>query len=89
MIKITKAVYIENYVIALEFSDEKYTHYDFSSLTQKEGSLVEPLKDESYFKEFFLELGAICWKNGLELSPHSLYQKSKDAGSLFEANSAA
>jgi len=89
MIKIIKAVYVEDYVVTLEFSDEKFTHYDFVSLVAKDGLLVQALKDKDYFKEFFLELGAICWKNGLELSPHSLYEKAKDTGLLFEVDSVA
>jgi len=34
-----------------------------------------PLKDDEYFKQFFLELGALCWRNGLELCPDSIHQK--------------
>jgi len=86
MIKIIKATYVEGYTIALEFSDGKYAVYDFSSLVAKKGSLVQPLRDKAYFKAFFLEMGAMCWKNGLELSPHALYENAKEQGLLSEAN---
>jgi len=84
MIKIIKATYLNDYTITLAFSDDKCVHYDFSYIVDKEGILAQPLKDKTYFKTFFLELGAICWKNGLELSPHSIYAKAKDAGTLHD-----
>ena len=89
MIKIIKSTYLNDYTIRLEFSDDKYVHYDFSYIVNKEGTLVQPLRDKMYFKTFFLELGAICWKNGLELSPHSLYAKAREADILHDIEAVA
>jgi hypothetical protein len=89
MIKIIKATYIEEYSIKLEFSDNTFSAFDFSYLLTKNTSLTNPLRDRDYFKEFFLELGALCWKNGLQLSPSSLYQKAKESGKLQKSEIAA
>ncbi len=83
MIKIVNAQYLNDYVVKLEFSDNSFSNFDFSYLLEKNTELTNPLKDLDYFKSFFLELGAICWKNGLELSPESLYQKAKITNKLY------
>ena len=89
MIKIIKATYKENYTIKLEFSDHHFSDVDFSYLLSHKTQLTNPLNEKSYFKDFFLELGALCWKNGLELSPSSLYQELKASGRLQKNSIAA
>ena len=75
MIKIIQAHYVEQRIVRLCFSDNSYGDYDLQPLIDRKTELTIPLEDAVYFKQFFLELGALCWKNGLELSPSSIYQK--------------
>lgn len=75
MIKITQAHYVHEKVLRLTFSDNSYGHYDLQPLLNRQTELVVPLNDELYFKQFYLELGALCWRNGLELSPGNIYRK--------------
>ena len=89
MIKITKATYLRDHKIKLEFSDNSFSDFDFSYLLQKDTSLTNPLKNKNYFKDFFLELGGLCWRNRLSLSPSSLYKKAKEAGTLHRRKEAA
>lgn len=89
MIKIVHASYLGNKVIRLQFSDQSWGDYDLQPLIEKQTELVLPLQDEGYFSQFFLELGALCWKNGLELSPGSLYRKLKESGELRVGSEAA
>jgi len=35
---------------------------------------IEALRDENFFKLLFVDVGAWCWPNGLELSPARLYE---------------
>lgn len=75
MIKITQAHYLQQRVLRLHFSDNSYGDYDLQPLCDRQTELVIPLNDETYFKQFFLELGALCWRNGLELSPSNIHRK--------------
>lgn len=75
MIKITQAQYLQKKVLRLHFSDNAYGDYDLQSLCDRQTELVTSLNDETYFKQFFLELGTLCWRNGLELSPSNIHRK--------------
>ena len=82
MIKIVKAEYLEHKIIRLWFSDQTVGDYDLQPLLDKQTEIVTPLQDDVYFKQFFLELGALCWKNGLELSPGNIHCKLSEQGKL-------
>ncbi|MFZ4860196.1 MAG: DUF2442 domain-containing protein [Desulfuromonadaceae bacterium] len=75
MIKITHAHHVHEKVLRLTFSDNSYGDYDLQPLINRQTELVVPLNDELYFKQFYLELGALCWRNGLELSPSNIHRK--------------
>ena len=82
MIKILKAEHSERKVIRVLFSDHSWGEYDLQPLIDRQTELVAPLQDDDYFSQYFLELGALCWKNGLELSPRSIYEKLQEQGKL-------
>ncbi len=82
MIKITKATHLDDFVIELEFSDGTRGEYDLRDTLQRPSPLTESLRDVQEFKKFFLDLGALCWPNGLELSPSAIHQKLEKAGKL-------
>ena len=46
------------------------------------------MADEGTFSRFFVELGALAWNNGFELSAESLYRRAKDAGTLRRGRAA-
>ena len=73
MIKLTHAKYANNFKVLLTFSDGHEAIFDGKQLLKNEGPLLEALRDENYFKRVFIDAGALCWPNGLELSPHKLY----------------
>ena len=75
MIKIIRAQYVQQKILRLYFSDNSYGDYDLQPLLARQTELVIPLNDEPYFKQFYLELGALCWRNGLELSPGNIHRK--------------
>ena len=82
MIKIVKAEYARDYRVDLTFSDGARGTYDAAALVTRATVLTRPLQDKARFREFFLELGALCWKNGLELSPAALYAELAAQGVL-------
>ena len=77
MIKVIEARYLGDFQVALNFSNGKEGVFDGRALLERSGSLLEPLRNENYFQRFFIDAGALCWPNGLELSPARLYETSK------------
>jgi len=88
MIKILRAKAIGDRVIRLEFSDGSMGDYDLTELISRDTEMVRPLRNPILFADFFLELGALCWRNGFELSAASLHRKLAERGSLRRADAA-
>ena len=74
MIKLTEARYQSAFQVALRFSDGKEGIFDGRELLKRSGPLLEPLRDETFFKRVFIDAGALSWPNGLELSPVRLHE---------------
>jgi hypothetical protein len=89
MIKITQAHRTADHTIHLVFSDGTSADMDFSYLLEKGTVLTDALKDDRFFASFFLELGALCWPNGLEFSPQALHQRAEELGVLVRPENAA
>ncbi len=72
---IIQAQYVQKKTLRLYFSDNSWGIMIYNPQIDRQTELVIPLNDESFFKQFFLELGALCWRNGLELSPGNIHKK--------------
>jgi hypothetical protein len=72
-VKVLSSRYQGNYQVLLNFSDGAEGIFDGHALLQRSGPLLEPLRDETYFRRLFINAGALCWPNGLELSPARLH----------------
>ena len=75
MINIIQAEYLKDRIIQLHFSDESWGNYDLQALIDKQSTLVKSLEIDTFFKGFYLETGALCWCNGLALSPGNIHRK--------------
>ena len=64
--------YVDNYTYHIEFADGVRGDVDFSKYLDK-GVIFAPLKDQRYFKSAHVEGGTICWPNGADVSPETLY----------------
>lgn len=84
MIKIVQAVYQAGVEIKLRFSDGSFGVMDFSEMLSHKTSLTRALDDTAFFQRFFIELGALCWPNGLEFSAGSLYKRLEESGKLVK-----
>jgi hypothetical protein len=60
MIKIVQADFVQDKVIRISFSDGTGGDYDLAPLIACGTEMVNPLEDETYFRRFFLALGALC-----------------------------
>jgi len=87
MIKILRARCANDFVIRLEFSDGTFGDYDVAPLLARDTPLTEQLRDPERFQRFFIDLGAFCWPNGLELSPGAIHARLRDAGALRSQSS--
>ena len=77
MIKLVEAHYLGEFRVRLTFSNGQEGVFDGHALLKKTGPLLEPLQDESYFNRLFIDAGALCWPNGLELSPARLFESCR------------
>lgn len=69
---VIRAEYRGGYRIHVTFNDNSEKIIDFRSWL--EGPVFEPLKDQDYFKRFFLDGGTVVWPNGADVAPETLYE---------------
>lgn len=89
MIKLVHAKWVGDSKLSLAFSDGSQGIYNFDALLAKNTELTLPLQNTALFQRFFLELGALCWPNGLEFSASKLHSELAAAGALLNAEHAA
>ena len=70
--------------VLLTFDNKEVRVFDMQLYIDR-SSFFKQLEDEEYFKTVRVSLGSIQWKNGQDLSPHTLYSKSKLISSLSES----
>ena len=85
MTKIVRAKYLHDLVLEVEFADGMAGEYDLAPLFARDTVLTRPWADPEYFKRFMIELGALGWPNGLELSPQTIRQRIEELGKLHRA----
>lgn len=89
MIKIVKVEPASDFVLRLEFSDGMAGEYDLRPLVERATELTRPLGEPEFFSSVFLELGALAWRNGFELSPSAVYRELSEKGALRRVRSVA
>ena len=73
MIKVLNANLTDAFKLDLDFSDHTHGVFDANQyLANRSGPLLDKLRDSTYFNRFFIDAGALCWPNGLEISPARL-----------------
>lgn len=78
MIKILSLKPAGGFLLEITFSNGETAHFEGADyLHRRSGSLLEPLRQLDFFNACFVDSGALCWPNGLELSAHRVYEVSK------------
>lgn len=78
MIKVLNAHLLDAFRLELDFSDHTQGVFDAGAyLGTRSGPLLDQLRDPAYFSRFFIDAGALCWPNGLELSPAKVHELAK------------
>ena len=74
MITLLDVKTIAPHQLDLSFSDHSHGVFDGAHyLSSRQGPLLENLRDPAYFARCFVDAGALCWPNGLELSAARLH----------------
>lgn len=89
MIKLIAVEPKNGYKLLLRFSDESWGVHDFSVYAERATKMTTELRDPVFFARHYLELGALAWPNGFDLSAGSLHKKLQEAGELHYNNKVA
>lgn len=78
LVDVVNAEYINEYKIKIKFEDGKEGLVDFKEYLGKK-NIFSDLINVAFFKKFYVnnELGTICWPNGADIAPETLYLKLK------------
>jgi len=68
---VVEAKYSGGHRIHVVFDDGSSNTIDFSQWFND--PVFEPLKDEAYFRRFFIDGGTVSWPNGADIAPETLY----------------
>jgi hypothetical protein len=82
MIKLVSIRPAGDSALDLGFSDGAAGRWSADALIARDTDLTRPLADPAYFRRVFIEAGALCWPNGLELSATGLHRRLEEAGKL-------
>jgi hypothetical protein len=85
MVKVVSIEWQGDFRLRFVFSDGTEGVHDLADLVREEGPMVEPLRDQGYFRRVFLGDSAPTWPNGFDLSPGWLRQEVEKAGGLTRA----
>ncbi len=72
MPSVISAAYRGGFRIHLTFNDLSERTVDFRRWLG--GPVFEALKDEAYFRRFFVDGGTVVWPNGADIAPEILYE---------------
>ena len=89
MIKLTSIEPRNDRCLLLRFSDGAWGIFDFTPFVAAGTAMTEPLRKPASFSNAFIELGALAWPNGFELSAESLHRRLGEAGALQRGTAAA
>ena len=82
MVDVLNLKALDGHRLWLRFSDGSEGVRDLSDIIAAGGPMVEPLREQDYFKRVFIEMGAPTWPNSFDLDPIQLYMELRDAKAL-------
>ena len=68
---VVKAEYRGDYQLRLSFNDGTSKTVNFEPWL--EGPILQPLRDQRHFREFFVADSTVCWPNGADMALETLY----------------
>jgi hypothetical protein len=71
--RIIKLTALPHFRLDIEFEDGAAGTIDLSS--ELYGPMFEPLRDDAFFRSAYLdEYGVVCWPNGADYAPDTMYE---------------
>ena len=83
---VIRATYEGDFRIRLTFHDNLQGTLDLHAWL--EGPVFEPLKDRTYFQQFFIDGGTVAWPNGADIAPETLYEAVQHSTAAQQAAAA-
>lgn len=75
MHSVTKVDVLENYLLQITFDNDETRVFDTTPYLDK--GVFKRLKDKTVFKRAYVQWDTVCWPGDLDISPETLYIKSK------------
>lgn len=77
MMYVTGVSYVGDYKIRVRFNDNYEGIVDLQQVIETDHRpIFRELEDMSLFKDFYLEMDTVVWKNGLDLAPEFLRERA-------------
>lgn len=77
-IKVKSVRPLDAHKLWIRFNTDEEKIFDFTPLL--EYPAYKPLKDESIFKEAYVDFGTVVWNDGdIDIAPEQLYEKGVEA----------
>lgn len=73
--RVIRADYDAKFRIRVAFDDGVEATIDFAPWLV--GPIFEPLRSIEYFRRFLIDGGTVCWPNGADIAPETLYDKAR------------
>ncbi len=81
MMKLTRVKALKGHQLECTFQNGETVVYDMGYVLETNTPMLDPLKDESFFRQVFLESGAPVWPNGYDLCPDAIWMRAVHAKS--------
>ena len=75
----------DNFSLTCEMENGEIYLYDMSFLKEEEGEMIEPLRDVGFFKQVWVDYGALEWPNGYGIHGNTVVRE----GTLLKKKMAA
>ena len=82
IVKVVKLKALDDYRLWVRFSDDTEGVRDFSDMIADGGPMVEPLRDQIFFKKAYISFGVPSWPNGFAMDAINLHMEMEKAGTL-------
>lgn len=82
MVKVVKLKPLDGHRLWVRFSDGTEGIRDYSEMIAEGGTMVIPLRGQTYFNKAFISFGVPTWPNGFDVDAIALHMELEASGLL-------